>query len=70
LGAGSDFIIPIPADKQPTNANYIANVALQSVGIFTQIVVPFADQTTTQLRVVTDGVLETGRLLGITITPL
>ncbi len=67
-GDNDDFIVAIPAADQPTTENYVVNMTIQSGSIFTLHRIPFADQTTTQFRVLTDGTLAVGTLLGFTIT--
>ncbi len=67
-GDNDDFTVAIPAADQPATANYVVNMTIQSGSIFTLYRIPFADQTTTQFRVLTDGTLAVGTLLGFTIT--
>lgn len=67
-GDNDDFTVTIPAADRPATANYVVNMTIQSGSIFTLYRIPFADQTTTQFRVLTDGTLAVGTLLGFTIT--
>ncbi len=67
-GDNDDFIVSIPADKQPATADYVATMVIQSGSIFTLYRIPYANQATNQLRVLTDGTLAVGTLLGFTLT--
>ncbi len=66
-GDNDDFTVSIPAAKQPSSTDYMVTMTIQSGSIFTLYRIPYADQTTTTFRVLTDGTLAVGTLLGFTI---
>lgn len=67
-GDGSDFIVIIPAGKEQANGNYNAVMTIQSGSIMTSYRIPYANQTATQFRVLTDAPLDVGTLVAFTLT--
>lgn len=68
IGDNDDFTVPIPAALQPSSTDYKVDMTIQSGSMFTLYRIPFANQATTEFRVLTDATLVVGTLLAFTIT--
>jgi hypothetical protein len=68
IGDNDDFTVTIPVAKRPATADYVATMTIQSGSIFTLARIPYANQTTSTFRVITDGLFAVGTLLAFTIT--
>lgn len=65
-GDGADFTVTLPV-AQP-DSNYVVTWMLMSDVPFNSIKIPFANQTATTFRVITDGTFDVGVILGFTVT--
>lgn len=62
-----DFVVTLPVAQ---TGDYVVSAMLASNVPFTGIKIPYADQTGTTFRVLTDAVLDNGVIIGFTITPV